>query len=104
MCWPPNEQRTLADESRTWRKVYHRKNSSSETLWETRQAASLQESGAATLRHLLSGAWLQPVPSRHLSFVPTDHRHRSEADAARGHSVEAQPPSLTLAALPRSHP
>src|ERR1700730_6190242 len=57
-----------------------------------------------TLRHLHRGAWLQPVPARHLSSVPTDHRHRSEAHAARGHSAEARPRSLTLAAPPRHRP
>src|SRR5260370_41069976 len=57
-----------------------------------------------TLRRLLRDAWLQPVPARHLSSVLSDHRHPSEAHAAREHSAEAQPLSLTLAAPPRHHP
>src|SRR4030081_721328 len=68
-------------------------------------AASRVSTGVPlTLRHLLPGAGLLSSPARHLSSVPADHRHRTEADAARGHLAEAHPPSLILAARPRYQP
>src|ERR1700687_146611 len=45
-----------------------------------------------TPRHLLPGAWLRPVPARHLSSVPTHHMHESGAYAARALPAEARPP------------
>src|SRR4030081_1436678 len=68
-------------------------------------AASRVSTGVPlTLRHLLPGAGLLSSPARHLSSVPADHRHRTEADAAPGELAQTQLPSLILAARPRRHP
>jgi hypothetical protein len=51
-----------------------------------------RRSALLTLLHLPRDAWLQPVPARHLSSVPTHHRHQSGAYAARALPAEARPP------------